>query len=127
MDLPRPFPLVRSPNSPVPDGVSSVGQLSSDAIIQAVGSMIAGMDGSRPPPEALSTRGCHPAERFHACRLVASRVRVSVRRAVGPRGCGSCCLFGSLVWLVLCRLLVGASPEDLFSVQEAKQNPTAIE
>ncbi|CAM9785312.1 unnamed protein product [Ectocarpus sp. 4 AP-2014] len=37
--------------------------------------MIAGMDGSRPPPEALSTRGCHPAERFHACRLVASRVR----------------------------------------------------
>ncbi|CAM9408463.1 unnamed protein product [Ectocarpus sp. 12 AP-2014] len=67
--------LLRQNGCPVPDGVSSVGQLSSDAIIQAVGSMIAGMDGSRPPPEALSTRGCHPAERFHACRLVASRVR----------------------------------------------------
>lgn len=63
--------------SHVPEGVSSVGQLSSDAVIQAVGFMVAGISGSRPPPEALSTRGSHPAERFHACRLVASRVRVS--------------------------------------------------
>ncbi|CAB1114268.1 unnamed protein product [Ectocarpus sp. CCAP 1310/34] len=67
--------LLRQNGCPVPHGVSSVGQLSSDAVIQAVGFMIAGMDGSRPPPEALSTTGCHPAERFHACRLVASRVR----------------------------------------------------
>eukprot|EP00903_Cladosiphon_okamuranus_P020118 g18474.t1 len=67
--------LLQQNGCPIPEGVSSVGQLSSDAVIQAVGSMIAGISGSPPPPEALSTRGSHPAERYHACRLVASRVR----------------------------------------------------
>ena len=66
-----------------------MGQLSSDAVIQAVGSMIAGISGSRPPPEALSMRGSHPAERYHACRLVASRVRVSGRMdGLGPSVAG---------------------------------------
>ena len=64
-----------------------MGQLSSDAVIQAVGSMIAGISGSGPPPEALSTRGLHPASRYHACRLVASRVRVSGYDPAGDR-CG---------------------------------------
>lgn len=67
-------------SSNLPDGVSSVGQLSSDAVIQAVVSMIAAIGGSHPSPAeavALSMRGAHPAERFNACRLVASRVRVS--------------------------------------------------
>ena len=65
------------PRSSIPKGVTSVGQLSSDAVIEAVGSLVPGIDGSPPLPEARSTRGYHPADRHRVCLAVASRVRVS--------------------------------------------------
>ena len=64
----------------MPKGVSSVGDLTSDAVIEAVGSMIPGIDGSPPLPAAFLTRGLHPAERFNTSTAVASRVRVSPPR-----------------------------------------------
>ncbi|CAM9351267.1 unnamed protein product, partial [Sphacelaria rigidula] len=67
--------LLRQNGCAVPKGISSVAQMTSDVVIQVVGSLIPGIDGSPPVPEAFSTRGLHPAERHRACKIVASRVK----------------------------------------------------
>lgn len=63
-------------DSSVPKGVSSVGQLKSDVVIEAVASLLPGVDGAAPVPDVFSTRGLHPAERHRTCKVIASRVRV---------------------------------------------------
>lgn len=54
--------------------------MTSDVVIEVVGSLIPGIDGSPPLPEAFSTRGLHPAERHRTCKIIASRVKVLTSR-----------------------------------------------
>lgn len=97
-----------SPRSSMPKRVTTVTQMTPDMVIGAVASLLPGIDRSPPLPEAFSTLGLHPAEKYGICKKIASRVRVRMRAdGRAHRAGGALCPCGRSSLVPLPRCAVG--------------------